>query len=477
VDKARLAALIVEKRRREADKRPEYVPNAGQLPVHLCTKHDRWVFSANGSGKTTLLVHEIRAAATGHNPWLGTTSKIPVKIGLVVDNARKIEEVVVPEYRKWFEWHDSWATKEGKPYISKIRFPNGSTISVYSTESDPMLFEGVQFDYVFVDEPLPYLLYVALKRSLRIKGSPSRFLFCGTPISQPWMKTMIWDQWTKGDLPTVECFKVGVEVNTQNLDQGFLDRFQSTLTEVEKETRLRGGFFHAEGMALAHLWDRPRHVVPPFEWDPSWPVVLGIDPHPVKKHIAVLLGAHPDGGLYAIKELALKAPASQFAEALKKWLGPVRPVDIVVDSLGATEGTSFEGYKSFIEVLNESGVRCRSTRFVEKSHEDLIDRMQSGLVVPPDGEPTLRVFSSCRGLIQDIETVGWQRNKNTGEYAAKLATGSKDFLSALGYALACGLTYDRPRRSKPHLLARPPYRGLETPSQRRIKRMVAIRRR
>ena len=471
MDKQKLAELLLEKQRRTAARKPTYTPNAGQLPIHMSTAHDRWVLSGNGAGKSCALVHEIYAAGIGKNPWTGQRTKAPCKMILVVDQSRKAEEVILPELRKWFDIPEDWLFKEGKPYISKIKFPNGSTLSVYSTESDPTSFEGVMADYVFCDEPLPYLLYVALKRSLRIKDSPAKFLFCGTPVSQPWIKSMIYDPWCKNELADLDCFRVGTSVNEQNLDKGYIDRFSATLTEAEKRTRLDGEFFHAEGMALAHLWDASRHVIPSigFEWNMSWPVAIAIDPHPVKKHVAVMVGVDPDQNLFVLKETALKAPASQFAEHFKHWSAGYKVLDTVVDSLGSTDGTSFEGYESFIDVMNQCGVRCRATRYEDKSHEDFIDRMQTGLVLPESGVPKLRVLSTCKGVIGDITSVGWQRDRRTGSYAAKLATGTKDYLSALGYALATNLTFDKPAKSRPHVLNRAPYRGLTTPTQRMVK--------
>lgn len=473
MNKARLAELLLEKQRRLINKRPEFIPNAGQAPIVASSKKERYAFSANGSGKTALLVNELQAAATGRtfgHPEIPVYRPgRPIKIVLILDNARKMEEVIIPEWRKWHDVPADTLTKEGKPYISKVTLPT-ATISVYSAESDPSVFEGFQADYLFIDEPLPKPLYVAAKRSLRIQGSPSRLYFAGTAVSQAWLKTEIWDKWAKGELPEVDCFRVGIDVNLANLGEGYKERFGATLSDAEREVRLSGGFFNAEGLALAHLWDREIHLVEPFEWPESWPVVVAIDNHTVKPHTAVMLGVDPDNQLYAIKLLRHRAPASQFAPLLREWMSGYKVLDIVCDSLGSTEMSSGDGFESFIEKLNECGVRARATRFEEKSHEDLIDRMRQVLVCDP--KPRLRVFNTCEPLAIDIETVGWQRNRTTGEYAPKLATGTKDFLSCLGYALATGLTYDKVRKSKPYVLNRAPYRGLSTPTQRMVKSRI-----
>lgn len=482
--KLELIAALEEKRRRDLLARPKYQPNSGQVPVHKSTKDIRFVFSANGAGKTALLVNEIHWAATGINPITGARTPVPAKIIVVVDNSKKIDEVLLPEYRKWFHLPDEWLKREGKPYTSKIIYDNGTTISIYSAEADPMTFEGVQATHVFIDEPIARNLYVALRRSLRIKGKVGRMLFCGTAISEAWLRRDIHEPWSKGELPEVECFRVGIKANEENLPDGYIDSFGRALSEEEKNVRLEGGFFDAGALALAHLWRRDAHIITStnLEWNPNWPVIIGVDPHPVKKHVAVMAGANPDNRIVVLKELSLKATAEQFAHALIKWMEGYRVVDIVCDSLGATEGTGNEGFITFIEMANKvlynySKPHMRSTRYEDKSHEDLIDRLQSGLLIPetPDNFgrriPKLRISSSCTGVIENIESVGWQKNRHTGEYKPKLDTSAKDFLSALGYALSGNVNFNR-GKEKPVYMKKAPYRGLSLPSQRRNVRLI-----
>jgi hypothetical protein len=482
--KLQLIAAAEEKRRRDLMARPKYKPNDGQIPVHRSKSDLRFVFSGNGAGKTTLLVNEIHWAATGVNPITGERSPVPAKIILVVDNSKKIDEVVLPEWRKWHLLPDEWLKREGKPYTSKIFYDNGSTVSIYSAEADPMTFEGVQATHVFVDEPISRNLYIALRRSLRIKNMPKKLLFCGTAISEAWLRREIYEPWSKGEIAELECFKVGTDTNKSNLPPDYLDSFGRALTNEEKEVRLKGGFFDAGSLALAHLWNRDAHIIPQskLDWNPNWPVVIGLDPHPVKKHVAVMVGATPDNRLIVLKELSLKATAEQFAAHLVRWMEGYRVVDIVCDSLGSTEGSGNEGFSTFIEVLNRvlhnySKPHARATRYEEKSHEDLIDRLQSGLLIPEMADnfgkyiPKLRIVSSCKGTIENIESVGWQKNRQTGEHKPKLDTSAKDYLSAMGYALAANVHFNR-GKERPITMTRQPYRGLSTPSQRKHKRII-----
>ena len=415
------------------------------------------MFSANGSGKTCALVHEVYWAAFGKNPVTGAITKSPCKIVVVLDASDKIGEVFIPEWKKWYDLPDDWCKKNGKPYVVEINFPNGSTLTFYSAESDPMKFEGFMADYVIIDEPLPRQLMIALRRSLRIKGSPARLLFFGTAVSQAWLRTEIYEPWAKGDLPGAECFRVGIEANRQNLADGYIENFSRGLSEAEKETRLKGGFFDSDSVALGHLWKREQHIFPveDFTYNPKWPCVVAIDPHTSKPHTAIMITSPIGDRIFAIKELRLKGNATQFAAALKNWMQGYTVIDIVSDSAGNADGTALEGFDSFIKVLQQNGIAVRGTRFKEKSHEDLVGRLQNGLVIPEEPDqfgkklPKLRVLSTLTSLISDIEGATWQKNRATGETIPKIDTGIRDHLSCLGYALATGLFRDKLLHNKP----------------------------
>lgn len=484
---AKLLALE-ERKRRQALLRPTYTPNEGQAPVHQSTARYRWVFSGNGAGKTALLVQEIWAAATGRNDFLGTKTKVPVRMCLIVDNVRKIEEVILPELRKWFVLTDDMLKKDGKPHTNRIIWECGSVLTFYSQEADPSSFEGVEFDYSFADEPLPKPLFIAITRGGRKKGSANKWLYCGTALSQPWMRIDIHEPWSKGEMDEHECFRAETEANAANLDEGYIARFKKVLSAEEQEVRLKGGFFDSAGLALGHLWNRSTHIMKAsaIEWDKeTFPTVIGVDPHPSKAHVAMLLGADRHNQLYALKELSAKLPARDFAHKLVELWGTYRVTDVIVDNFGSADSTGQEGFISFIEILNkvfqERGVgwRARPTTYQEKDDEAWIARLQDSLLIPEKENnfgqriPKLRVSDECKGLIQNIESVGWQRDKRLGITKPKLDITQKDYLAALKYALGANIHFKR-GKNKPFYLTQPRY-GLYTPAQRRAKITLGAR--
>lgn len=444
--KLALIDTLQEKRRRSIEKRELFVPNAGQAPVIEAFADSGietiLVLTGNGGGKTALGVNLALESAGGYIQHTKTYLPVPARVIVVLDKPEKVTEVWLPEIKKWFPLKEEQCHKRGKPYVSQLTFDNGSEMLFMFHDQDPMSFESIEGDVFIFDEPPPRHVFIALRRAGRKKGRKPKYVIIGTPIAAPWLRKELYEPWARGERPEIACFRFSTDVNKQNLSEGYIESFSQYLSDKEKQIRIHGEFFDLEGLALAHLFDRQSHVVPPPRWPHAWPVVIAIDPHPKKAHCALMLGVSPDDQLFAIKELRSRSIPSVFAQELKSWYAGFRVIDLVCDSLGSSELTGGEGNLSFIQVLNNNGVRVRATRYDEKQDEAWIQMIQEVLAVPlePDNlgnkEPRLRVSSACRGLIADIETVEWQRYKNIDEFKPKLAIDSKDILACLKYALA-----------------------------------------
>lgn len=442
-EKLALIDAVEERQRRDLEKRDSYSPNDGQLPVHTSAAKIRAVFAGNGGGKTALGVNEALWAATGFNPVTQTYTPVPARVIVVLDQPRKIDDLWLPEIKKWYPLKKDQLHKRGKPYWEQITFPNGSEILFMFHDMDDMVYESIELDWAIFDEPPPRKVYIGLRRGGRKKGRQSRFLIIGTPIAAPWLRKDIYEPWVRGEAPDIECFRYSSFVNEQNLGDGELQSFSRSLSEKEKRIRLEGEFFDLEGLALAPLFDRRTHILKSnYQWNEAWPVVIAIDPHPRKAHCAVMLGVTPHDQLVVLKEFSSRAIPSAFAGELKRWYEGHRVVDIVCDSLGNSELTGGQGNLSFIQVLRENRVQVRATTYHEKLDEAWIQMIQEVLAVPlePDQfgqkEPRLKFVEGLRGIVSDVETVEWQQYKNIDEYKPKLAIDSKDYLACLKYALA-----------------------------------------
>ncbi len=451
-EKLALLDALDEKRRRQLDARPVYTPNKGQQEVHACEATLRLVAAANGSGKSALAVQEALWAAEGYNPVLKKHTPVPAKVVVVLDSPAKVDEVWLPEIKRWRKLKETQLHKRGKPYYTQITFDNGSDINFMFNEQEELAFESIQLDFCVADEPMKRSNYIGLRRAGRKKGRQARYLLIATPITGAWMRREIWEPWTKNLLPDTECFRFSTEVNKQNLAKGYIESFSQVLSEKEKRIRLHGEFFDLDGLALAHIFSRATHVVDSYPgWKDSWPCVVAIDPHPRKAHVALLLGVSPDNNLFVLKEMSSRSVPSEFAREVREFYKGYKVVDIVCDSLGSSELTGGDGNLSFIQVLKNNGVRVRPTTYDEKKDEAWIQAIQEALTIPLEPnlfgqrEPRLKIHAGCKGLIGDLESVEWAKHKNMDEFKPKLAIEAKDHLATLKYALACQPRFNKGR--------------------------------
>lgn len=436
--------VLEAKRKKNTQRTANYKPNTGQLPVHSSHARVRAVFSGNGAGKTAMAVQEALWAAEGFNPILQEHTQVPARVVVVLDRPEKVEQVWLPELRKWRTFKPDQFHKKGKPYISQISFANGSELVFLFHEMEPMAVESVEVDFAVFDEPCPRHLYIGLRRGGRKKHTVARYLLIGTPIAGSWQRVDIYEPWSRGELPDHECFRFGTIVNEANLAEGYIEDFSRVLTDKERAIRLEGAFHDLDGLGLAHLFKRDTHVIPAedFRWSPTWPVIIAIDVAMSKPHVALMMGVTSDDQLIVLKELTLKATAPEFAPRFKEWTRGYQVSDIVVDSLGSSDLSGGDGPLSFIASLQKHGIRCRATNYSEKSDEAWISMIRECLAKPeePDNygkrEPRLKVLSNCIGLIADIETVAWQKHRTEDLLKPKLDISKKDYLAALKYCLA-----------------------------------------
>lgn len=450
-EKLKLYDKIQLKKNLDKKKRNKYVPTKTQLEVLKCDKYIRLVTAANAFGKTCTAVNQALAACQGYNPWNNTYYKVPCTGVVVLDSPMKVSEVWIKELSKWIDINDVELKKHGKPYFTEVCFKNGSRIIFMFHDQEPMIFESLELDWAIFDEPSPAHIFKALARGQRTKGSRPWILIIGTPLAAAWMRIELFEPWERGERDDVMCFRGSTEENRENLADGFIEQFSRLLSEEEKKIRLEGQWFDLGGLALKHLIKPELHYISPFPWPQDDPVIIAVDCHPSKAHVAVALGKNKYGRRIVIGELEAKATARDFALKLHEWSRGWKVVDIVVDSLGSADTTGGEGFKSFIQVLKDCGIRCRPTTFEEKSDSAWIDRVRTALEIPltPDnfGQtlPGLQIFRSCPRLIKDIENVAWLRHKNLDMNKDKLDISHKDYLACLKYALAAESTHMNPK--------------------------------
>lgn len=427
-----LDALQAEKQRRRTQERIRYYsPHLKQQAFHAAGQKYRLriILGGNRSGKTESSMSEAVAHALGYRPWLpeghpdrqvmhaitGQPLKTPNR-GLIVGESfgEQIKKVILHKLL------GNPSAKEGgllptplirsvkrnqQGVITEIYLSGGGAMFFKSYEQASKLFESENYDWYALDEPPPREHYIAIARGCTDSGAP--IWMAMTPLSQAW----IHDELVCRD----DVFKIHFDINDNigfGLTSEAVAEFEKDLTEDEKEMRLRGRFFHLQGLIYKEF-DRQVHLLPrpDKKWPSSdaWQYWMHVDPHVRKRHKAVWVAIRPDGTYLVIGQLQTPPETnliSHFADMIcsyeKSVLG-LRPdeVERLIDPLstepGVTEtGVSIKDEFAKYGLYFQLGSKRRDTA-IHYTHELLRSRPSEGVY------PRLYILSDLDQVIYEFE--------------------------------------------------------------------------
>ena len=203
-------------------------------------------------------------------------------------------------------------------------------MDILTYEMDSKQCEGWWGDFVWYDEPPPRTHRVATLRGLTDRLGWE--IFTLTPLDQPWLFDEIWEN----SNPDIETFLMDIRHNLmrQNpktgkyvgISEKAIERFESVLTDEEKQVRRHGRFTHLAGRIFKG-WDRKVHLFnrrdmwtvegtgSKIDGEPPahWPRMMLIDPHDRKPDCVIWVTKDPDYGTkYIYRELMNKNSDATF---------------------------------------------------------------------------------------------------------------------------------------------------------------------
>lgn len=263
-----------------------YVPNNVQLKFHQ-SKANTIIFCAgNRSGKSTAGAVELAWALTKNYPdWFPQERRFKgaIKARVATDKFFKIDAVIEPKLNEYLPKEEIWRIKRSpQGYMMKLITKDGSYVEFLTMEQDLMAFEGQDLDFFWGDEPVERRRFIASQRGLVDRGGLTILTF--TPLIEPWMKEELVD---KSDEKNISVFFADTRDNKFDirgnpiLKENDIKKFESLLTEDEKQTRLHGKFFHLRGMVYKEL-NPEVHFIKDFDYEKdyqNYPVICVLDPH------------------------------------------------------------------------------------------------------------------------------------------------------------------------------------------------------
>jgi hypothetical protein len=200
--------------------------------------------------------------------------------------------------------------------VAYIELKNGSELffdTVKSFLSNPLGSESKDWDFNHYDEPAPEQMFKANARGLMDRSGSVWFTL--TAISEPW----IWD-YCKAEGWTY----TGSTYENPYLTEAAIAKFESTLTDRERQCRLYGKPLHFAGLVYK-VFDRERHVLkhPPYGWVDfthpplSYTLYVRIDPHPETPHGVIFCAVAPNGVRYYFADLFEKVLVNELCTSIR----------------------------------------------------------------------------------------------------------------------------------------------------------------
>lgn len=466
----------------------------------------------NGVSKTTSLIAYAVAATLGMRPWLmpyapdsivrkpnGKRFKPPLRVAVFSDSFEKVKGVYFEQ--KLFRaggWPKGdvepirdavkvsrmllWgaqgmapdnmdlkgAVKNGTNGLpATLKWGNGSVWQFFSYAQASQAAESYEFDVAIFDEPPPRPYFIATLRGMRESGG--RILMGLTPITEPWIQNEIIDEGRSNreyDVVIADSFS-----NSGNLSPGWIYKFWDALAPSEVIPRIFGRFSMTKGAEFDEFDDKAEtgYVIDDYEIPASWPIIMGIDPHPSKPAEACWAAFRPDGGVEVlaqrqlkgagVKEIIQEIEAFEATQTWKRNKVAVRVMDPMMGAQshkfygGGDEDTVLDVYANASPegwIWDKPALKGPGSLIAghAKMHELMRrewNRLEEKVV------PRLRFFrKGCggdQGLISAMSKYGWKttrvEGKDEGIKTDKIRDGWwKDKIDPVRYIIVYDATYE-----------------------------------
>lgn len=318
------------------------------------------IISAN-SGKSTYGAMELCYHLTGNYPdWYpkGRRLRQPIKAVISATTFAMVQRVIEPKLTSLLPLGFYRYKRSPQGYLTRITCKNGSVCDILTLEMGDMAYESADFDFVWEDEPQAKRKREALCRGLIDRNGLEVITF--TPLGEPWMKEELLD---KADGKNIALFTASTRDNMFDiygntiLSEESIKRFEDSVSEDYKETRLHGVFFTARGIVYKEFGDA--HILDDMKYEYPNPVIAILDPHDRNPHHVIWAYLDRQDDIFVDYEMIvrceLKDLASKMLEVEKRrgYRMKKRFIDPNFGRKPAAAGSNF----SVIQELAKHGVK------------------------------------------------------------------------------------------------------------------------
>lgn len=295
-----------------------YIPNAFQFKGHCSLAKTVLMCAGNRSGKSQFGAMELCWHLTGKYPdWypLGRRLKQPIKAAVSATSFAMVQRVIEPKLTSLLPLDFYRVRRSPQGYLQRIICKNGSFVDILTLEMSDMAYESADFDFVWEDEPQQKRKREALCRGLIDRNGLEVITF--TPLIEPWMKDELLD---RADGKNIALFTASTRDNMFDmngnpiLSEESIKRFEESVSDDYKETRLHGTFFTARGIIYKSFGDP--HILDDMKYEYPNPVIAVLDPHDRLPHHLIWAYIDRQDDIYIHSEMSIHCELPDLAKAI-----------------------------------------------------------------------------------------------------------------------------------------------------------------
>lgn len=451
---------------RQNDPLAAYIPHRIQRQVHASHIRNRLVRGSNRSGKTECGTAELGAQLLGFKPWIVRTAF--EKAGIEYPGTRHIDPAQLPpalRVRKydgtplfplpidrpfvkalavghtastvgqviWLKCQKLLGPYIQATYDKKNGIPgcftlfNGSLCQFQSYEQEYRKFEGKDWNFAWMDEACPQLIWTSIRRGLTDYGGSAMFTL--TPdVDQGWM----YDVFEVATDANTKVFCMSIWDNAISnggyIEDNEIPQWISSVRGDEYAARVEGKWVHLSGR-IYKAWDKARHVIPSPVVPEDAPIYCAIDPHGRVPWAIIWAYMTELGEMVIFREWPdfLHHEVSSFLESASEYAAAIRAKESdlpyiedpervfrVIDprfaentSLATGTTVSDELYAHGITVYNDLGKEFHRPGSVDQGHHKVTSWLETG---------QLLVSEECQNVIYAMDHYVW--SEGTAKHAA-----------------------------------------------------------
>jgi len=433
------------------------------IPVVLVT-------FANGCGKSTVSVHMMLNLIYGpQNGWFDYPifRKFPFpRLIWYCSTAESIKDTIVPMIREIVPRGQFREYKDGKTITARMEFPGGWQINFKTFDQDPKTYESANVGLIIADEPMPEVLWKAVKSRRRMGAItllPMTPLYTPPYILDELQQAVIQNKPGYYHLKADVYTACKIRGERGHLDPDIIDDMVEAYDPDEKEARAYGNFMYFSGTIYSDL-NRDLHFVEPSEFPifEGYQIYQVVDPHDARFSAAIWAAQTPEGRWIIFDEFPVDKSRSYWdfkttktvEDEVQSWIKieTKHGLENVIRILDRHFGWQIRGQSTLAQLYAEAGDRYGAQFYFIESYESPSkeneiqyghNQVRQALKPLSDGKPGLVIYNTCyhtwNGMTHYIRK--HELTKTAQERAqadGKIVLKYKDFPDTVRYLVCSG---------------------------------------